>query len=211
MAVMIAEAFTRYEPWRSPKACHSMGLWISSSCSGPKAEQEELTVLARDQETGQVIGAMLTEDFALAPPEGIEHFSEKFGAILTLLDELDAQYKQGISLRVGVYLHLLMIAVTHKHSSEKVAQNLIQACLENGIHHSHGQSSGVAQGPPQGWLVQVSPSQDGTKVGKDAFKGVFMSASRKLLASIYAVLKRLRPYEKPGMTGLSTEKGLQGV
>jgi len=45
--------------------------------------------------------------------------------------ELDAQYKQGISLRVGEYLHLFMIAVTHKHSSEKVAQNPIQACLES--------------------------------------------------------------------------------
>jgi ribosomal protein S18 acetylase RimI-like enzyme len=137
MAVMIAEAFTRYEPMAVAQSLSFDGFVDFIKLLGPKAEQEELTVLARDQETGQVIGAMLTEDFALAPPEDIEHFSEKFGPILTLLDELDAQYKRGISLRVGEYLHLFMIAVTHKHSSEKVAQNLIQACLENGIRKGY--------------------------------------------------------------------------
>ena len=137
MAVMIAEAFSRYEPMAVTQNFSLEELVEFIKLRGPKAAQEELTILARDQETGQVVGAMLTEDFALAPPEDIEHFSEKFGPILTLLDELDAQYKQGISLRVGEYLHLLMIAVTHQHTGKKVAQNLIQACLENGIRKGY--------------------------------------------------------------------------
>ena len=56
---------------------------------------------------------------------------------MALLDALDVQYKQGKSLRVGEYLHLFMIAVTHQHTGSKVAQNLIQACLENGIRKGY--------------------------------------------------------------------------
>jgi predicted N-acetyltransferase YhbS len=80
---------------------------------------------------------MLTDDFASTPPEGIDYLSEKVGPILALLDALDVQYKQGKSLRVGEYLHLFMIAVTHQHTGSKVAQNLIQACLENGIRKGY--------------------------------------------------------------------------
>ena len=38
---------------------------IFYSCvrAGPKVEQEELTVIARNQETNQIIGAMVTDDF----------------------------------------------------------------------------------------------------------------------------------------------------
>jgi hypothetical protein len=80
---------------------------------------------------------VLTDDFASAPPEGIKRISEKFGPILALLDELDTQYKQGKSLHVGEYLHLFIIAVMHQHTGKKVAQNLIQACLKNGIRKGY--------------------------------------------------------------------------
>jgi GNAT superfamily N-acetyltransferase len=62
---------------------------------------------------------------------------EKVGPILALLDALDVQYKQGKSLRVGEYLHLFIIAVTHQYTGSKVAQNLIQACLGNGIRKGY--------------------------------------------------------------------------
>lgn len=103
----------------------------------PKAQQEELTVLARDQETGQVIGAMIADDFASAPPEGMGLLGEAFEPILALLGELDEQYKKGRTLRLGEYLHLFMIAVDHRHKGRKVAQNLVRACLENGVRKGY--------------------------------------------------------------------------
>jgi hypothetical protein len=66
-----------------------------------------------------------------------EDLGEKFEPVLALLDELDAQYKQGRSLRMGEYLHLFMGAVMHRHTGKKVAQTLIQACLENGIRKGY--------------------------------------------------------------------------
>jgi hypothetical protein len=91
MAVVIAEAFARYEPMVVAQGLSREELVDSIKLLCPKAAQEALTVLARDQITGQVIGAMLTDDFASTPPEGIEYLSEKVGPILALLDALDVQ------------------------------------------------------------------------------------------------------------------------
>jgi len=54
-----------------------------------------LTVIARDQDTGQIIGAMITDDFAIEPPEEIRGLGNNFEPIWAVLDELDTQYKQG--------------------------------------------------------------------------------------------------------------------
>ncbi len=137
MALMVAEAFTRYEPVMVAQDISLNECVDFVKLLGPKAQQEELTVVARDQETGQIIGAMITDDFASAPLESMEHLGGKFEPVFALLSELDAQYNQGRSLRLGKYLHLFMIAVTHQHKGRKVAQNLIQACLENGTRKGY--------------------------------------------------------------------------
>jgi GNAT superfamily N-acetyltransferase len=147
MALMVAEAFNRYEPMTVTQDIPVTVFVDFVKLLGPKARQEELTVLARDQETGQVIGAMITDDFASVPPEGMEHLGETFEPIFALLGELDEQYKQGRSLRLGEYLHLFLIAVNHQHKGRNVAHNLIQSCLENGIrkgyHTAVVETSGV--------------------------------------------------------------------
>jgi len=137
MAPMVAEAFNRYEPMTVAQAVPFQEFVDFVKLLAPKAQHEELTVLARDQETGQVIGAMIADDFASAPPEGMGLLGEAFEPILALLGELDEQYKKGRTLRLGGYLHLFMIAVDHRHKGRKVAQNLVRACLENGARKGY--------------------------------------------------------------------------
>ena len=72
MAHMVAEAFSRYEPMAVAQDIPTKEFEDFVKLLGPKAQQEELTVLARDQETGQVIGAMITDDFCVRAPEGME-------------------------------------------------------------------------------------------------------------------------------------------
>jgi hypothetical protein len=136
-ALVVAEAFSRYEPMAVAQGIPVTELADFVKLLGPKAQQEGLTVLARDQGTGQVIGAMITDDFASVPPEGMERFCEAFEPVFALLGELDEHYKQGRSVRLGEYLHLFMIAVNHQHNGRKVAHNLIQSCLENGIRKGY--------------------------------------------------------------------------
>ena len=98
-------------------------------------------------ETGQVIGAMIADDFASALPEGMGLLGKAFQPIFALLEELDEQYKKGRTPRLGEYLHLFMIAVDHRHQGRKVAQNLVWACLENaarkGYHTAVAEATGV--------------------------------------------------------------------
>src|SRR5262245_48666969 len=132
MALVVAEAFRRDEPMTVARDVPLHEFVDFVKLLAPKAQREELTVLARDQETGRVIGAMIADDFASAPPEGLELLDEAFEPVFALLGELDEQYKKGRSLGAGEYLHLFMIAVDHRHKGRKVAQNLVRACLENG-------------------------------------------------------------------------------
>src|SRR5262245_11805711 len=100
---------------------------------------------------------MITDDFASAPPEGMEHLGERFEPIVALLGELDDQYKHGRSLRIGEYLHLFMIAVNHHHKGRNVAHNLIQSCLEHGIKKGYHTAVAEADGRdfPTHFLNQV--------------------------------------------------------
>jgi ribosomal protein S18 acetylase RimI-like enzyme len=145
-ALRVAEAFSRYEPMSVARGVPVTEFVEFVKLLGPKAQQEELTVLARDQETGQVIGALITDDFASAPPEGMERLGENFAPIFALLGELDERYKQGRSFHPGEYLHLFMIAVDHQHQGRKVAHNLIRSCLENGIRKGYRTAVAEATG-----------------------------------------------------------------
>ena len=133
MAVLVAEAFTHYEPMLVVQHIPVEDFVDFIKLLGSKAEQEKLTVIARVQDTNELIGAIVTDDFASPPPEGIDQLNAKFAPIFALLNTLDEHYKQAKSIHFGEYLHLFMVAVKRSYSGRKVAQNLIHACLENGI------------------------------------------------------------------------------
>lgn len=143
LAMMAADAFARYEPVIS-----SLGISLEDFAGfvrllGPKVEQEELTVIARDQKTDRIIGAMITDDFAVEPSENIRQFGDNFEPMWAVLDELDTQYKQGRILSQGEYLHLFLLAVDHRQSGKNIAKNLVKTCLKNGI--KKGYKTGVVE------------------------------------------------------------------
>lgn len=143
MAEMTAEIFARYEPVTS-----SLGISLEDFADfvrllGPKVEQEKLTIIARNQKTDQIIGAMVADDFAIEPPEEMRCLGDNFEPLWAVLDELEIQYKQGKVLSKGEYLHLFLLAVDPRQSGKNVAKNLVQTCLENGI--KKGYKTGVVE------------------------------------------------------------------
>ena len=98
----------------------------------PRAVEEGLTIVARSQETGEVAGAMLTDDFAMPSEIKPAAFSQKFLPILAMLDTLDEPYRKGRDIRVREYLHLFMLAVDPRYAGRGIAKQLVSACLENG-------------------------------------------------------------------------------
>lgn len=135
-AVMTAEAFAFHDPVITSLRIPSGDFAEFVRLLGLRAE-EELTVIATDLKSGQIIGAMITDDFAINPPAKIKQLGEKFEPLWALLDELDAEYKQRRILPTGKYLHFFLLAVNHQYSGKHVAQNLVQVCLENGVKKSY--------------------------------------------------------------------------
>jgi ribosomal protein S18 acetylase RimI-like enzyme len=143
IAAMTAEIFARYEPVTSALGISLKDFADFVRLLGPKVEQEELTVIARNQDTNQIIGAMVTDDFSIEPPEEMRHLGDKFEPLWAILDELDAQYKQGRILPKGEYLHLFLLAVDLQQSGKNIAKNLVQTCLKNGVRK--GYTTGVVE------------------------------------------------------------------
>ena len=88
MAKLLGEVFSRYDP-----PAVAAGLTVSEFESFvrllcPKAAVEELTIVARLAGTGELIGALLTEDSASALPDGMDRLSAKFDPIFDILGQL---------------------------------------------------------------------------------------------------------------------------
>jgi len=98
----------------------------------PQAAADELTVVARSASTGQMVGALLTEDASSPPPSGVEHLTEKFAPTLDLMGQLDAEYLEGKTVPPGHWLHLFLLGVPQPFGGRGIGHQLVAACLENG-------------------------------------------------------------------------------
>jgi GNAT superfamily N-acetyltransferase len=137
MVKLLGEAFSR----RDPPAV-AVGLTASEfeelvRLFCPRAEAEGLTIVARQAGTGELVGALLTEDSASAPPEGMDRLSTKFDPIFDILGQLDAEYRGDAAPRPGDALHLFLIGVAEKAAGKGVARQLVAACLENGVRRGY--------------------------------------------------------------------------
>ncbi len=103
----------------------------------PKAEAEGLTIVARSAGTGEMVGALLAEDSASTPPDGLDRLSAKFNPIFDILGQLDTEYRGGRSPHPGESLHLFLLGVAQRFAGQGVAHQLVAACLENGARRGY--------------------------------------------------------------------------
>jgi ribosomal protein S18 acetylase RimI-like enzyme len=132
MARLLGEAFSRQDP-----PAVAVGLTPSEFEAFvrlflPRAAIEGLTVVARQASTRRLIGALLTEDSASAPPDGMEELSPKFEPIFDILGQLDTEYRGDVAVRPGESLHLFLLGVAESVAGRGVAQQLVSTCLERG-------------------------------------------------------------------------------
>ncbi|MFI3198370.1 MAG: hypothetical protein QX196_08625 [Methylococcaceae bacterium] len=143
LAEMTADIFARHEPVTSSLDISSASFTDFIRLLGPKLEQETLTVIARNQESRQIIGAMVSDDFAIESPEEMRQLGDNYEPLWAILDDLDNRYKQGRVLPNGEYLHFFLLAVNPRQSGKNVAKHLVQTCLENGIRK--GYKTGIVE------------------------------------------------------------------
>ena len=97
----------------------------------PKATQR-LTVVARDLASGTLAGALLSEDAATPPPDGLAGLSEKSDPIFDLFGHLEDQPGQAEVVEAGTDLHLFVLGVDARFGGRGIAQRLVEAALARG-------------------------------------------------------------------------------
>ena len=137
MAKLLAETFSR----RDPPAV-AVGLTASEfeefvRLFCPKAEAEGLTIVARHSGTGELVGALLTEDSASELPDGLDRLSAKFDPVFDILGQLELEYRGDQLVRLGESLHLFLLGVSEKVAGKRVAQRLVAACLKHGAKRGY--------------------------------------------------------------------------
>lgn len=105
-----------------------------------RAGTQGMTIVARCERTGALIGALLAEDSAAPFPEGVDRLSRKFDPIFDILSQLDAEYRGGRILPAGESLHLFLLGVSRAYARQGVAQRLVQECLANGARHGYARA-----------------------------------------------------------------------
>ena len=137
MSRLLGEVFARLDP-----PAVAVGLtpsdfeaFVRMFC--PRAAVEGLTIVARSGETGEMVGALLTEDSAAALPEGMDRLSRKLDPIFDILGQLDAEYRADRTIRPGESLHLFLLGVDPRFAGQGVAQGLVRACLAHGARRGY--------------------------------------------------------------------------
>jgi ribosomal protein S18 acetylase RimI-like enzyme len=96
------------------------------------AGEDGLTILARDVASGEMAGALLTEDAGAPAPLDMDAVSPRFAPIYALFGELDGAMGDGEPIESGSTLHLFMLGVDERFARRGIAQRLVKACLANG-------------------------------------------------------------------------------
>ncbi len=132
MAGLLGDVFSRRDPPAVAAGVTAFEFETLVRLFCPKADAEGLTIVARLAGTGELVGALLTEDSASAPPDGMDRLSAKFDPIFDILGQLDAEYRGQRVARPGESLHLFLLGVADRVAGRGVGQGLVAACLEHG-------------------------------------------------------------------------------
>jgi ribosomal protein S18 acetylase RimI-like enzyme len=103
----------------------------------PRAAAQGLSVVARHAGTKELVGALLTEDRASEPPDGMDRLSPKFAPIFDILGQLDAAYDAERTPQPGESMYLFLLGIADGYTGRGVAQHLVSLCLEQGAHKGY--------------------------------------------------------------------------
>jgi ribosomal protein S18 acetylase RimI-like enzyme len=137
MVSLLGEVFSLYDPPVVAVGLTAAEFEAFVRLFGGQAGVDRLTIIARSGDTGEMIGALLTEDSVSPSPRGLDQLSRKFDPISDILDQLDVDYRRGKTPRPGDSLHLFLLGVARSFGGRGVAQQLVATCLQNGLHRGY--------------------------------------------------------------------------
>jgi ribosomal protein S18 acetylase RimI-like enzyme len=129
MARLLGQVFSLYDPPAVATGLPAEQIEHLVAAFGPKALAERLSVVARASESGELLGAVLVEDFATPAPSDVLQLAPAFAPIGSMLESLDDRYQAGQHIAPGTHAHIFMVGVARHAGGRGIAQRLIEACL----------------------------------------------------------------------------------
>lgn len=125
MASLLGDAFAKHDPPAVAVGLTSAEfkefVWLL--CTNPT--MDSLTIVARSESGGEMVGALLAEDSSSRVPAGIEHLSAKFNPIFDILGKLEFAYRGKGHVTPGESAHLFLLAVAERFIGRGIAQQLV--------------------------------------------------------------------------------------
>jgi len=134
---LLATVFSESEPPAVAMGLTSREMEHFLSLFAPRETAGELTVIARCPDTGKLAGALLTDDLGKPAPLDLSIISPKLLPILSMLEALDGQFRRANTILPGQYLHLFMLGVDRGFTGRGIAQEMVAACLANGVRKGY--------------------------------------------------------------------------
>ena len=135
-ATCISQVFSSFEPMAKALKISFNEFYRLAVPVCQKAADEEISIIAKDQKTGEVVGFIISENFMTInpePPEGIDH---KFESVFSLLSQLEENYRSCHPVKAGQILHIFMLGVQEKYTKRHIAKNLVTENLNLAKHHN---------------------------------------------------------------------------
>lgn len=133
---LLARVFSESEPPAVAMGLTFLDLKQFLRLITPEILRASLTVIARETESGGLVGVLLTDDFAV-PPKVDQTISARFVPIFAMLEALDEQFRREQTVEQGECMHLFMLGVDRRFAGAGIAKSMIAACLENGIRKGY--------------------------------------------------------------------------
>jgi ribosomal protein S18 acetylase RimI-like enzyme len=144
----------------------ALGIGINSYMSFAKifamAMQYQLSLVAKDEQSGDVIGFSVLKDFLAWTPH-IYHFDPRFIPIGNLIYELEKWYHSKYTVKYGEILHLFMLGVDEKYRGKGIAHQLMEESFN--VAKNKGYTRIIAEGT--GSITQHICAKYGFKVLKE--------------------------------------------
>ena len=134
-ATCISQVFSSFEPIAKALKISFNEFYRLALPVCQKAADEEISIIAKDRKTGEVVGFIISEDFMAINPDSLEGIDNKFESGFSLLSELEENYRSSYPVKAGQILHIFMLGVQEKYTNRHIAKNLVRENLNLAKHH----------------------------------------------------------------------------
>ena len=135
-ATCISQVFSSFEPMAKALKISFNEFYRFAVPGCQKVAEEEISLIAKDQKTGKLVGFIISEDLMNVYSDSLEGIDNKFESVVSLLSEVEENYRKCHLVKGVQILHILMLGVQEKYSKRHIATTLVRENLNLAKHHN---------------------------------------------------------------------------